>query len=85
MAWIPDQGKLCNALGKCSPSMAEIAAPPVQQRAKYFKAGTSRRSLRRRDPEETKTQTQIEITLSSECQGLRADALPHLCEMKKYF
>lgn len=54
MVWTPDQGKLCNTLGKCSPSMAEVAALPAQQRAKYLAAGTSRRSLRRRDPKETK-------------------------------
>lgn len=34
--------------------MAEVAALPAQQRAKYLAAGTSRRSLRRRDPKETK-------------------------------
>lgn len=85
MAWPLDQGKVCNTLGECSPSMAEVAALSAQQRAKYLVAGTPRSSLRRRDPEETKAETEIKTILASGCRRPRADALPHLCEIEKYF
>lgn len=54
MVWPLDQGKLCNTLGECSASMAEIAALSAEQGAKHLVAGTPRSSLRRRNPKETK-------------------------------